>query len=154
MLPTCRPKLDFGGARLLRGSIRWLRPIPEKRVFRNLPKAMNKKSSNWYVPPDIAVLFGLFFILPVVAPIAGMLLPLVARFRSGDLVGVFYAALALGAVGTVLLFIARLPLYRKRQLLSLGPGRLDSLHRKLYWTAYLFVGVGVSLLVLIWVRLK
>ena len=115
---------------------------------------MNKKSSDWYVPPDIAFLFSIYFILPIIMVLSGMLLPLLARFKSGDLVGVFYSALALGAVGTVLLFFARLPLYRKRQFLTFGPSQLSGIHRRLYWLAYLFVAVSILLLVLIWLRLR
>jgi len=115
---------------------------------------MSKKPSNWYVPPDIAFLFGFFFIIPIIVVASGMLLPLLSHFKSGDLVGVFYSALALGAVGTVLLFFARLPLYRKRLFLTFGPGQLDGIHRRLYWAAYLFVAVSVLLLVLIWLRLR
>ncbi len=115
---------------------------------------MSKKSSNWYVPPDIALLFGFFFILPVISAITGMLLPLLARLKSGDLVGVFYSALGLGAVGTGLLFFVRLPLYRKRQFLSFGPGQLYGIHRKLYWVAYVLIAVSILLLVLIWLKLR
>jgi hypothetical protein len=115
---------------------------------------MSRKSSDWYVPPDIVFLFGFYFIVPVIVFGTGVLLPLLARFESGNLTGVFYSALALGAVGTVLLFFARLPLYRKRQFLSFGPGQLDGIHRKLYWVAYLFVVVSVLLLVSIWLRLR
>jgi hypothetical protein len=115
---------------------------------------MIKKSSDWYVPPDIAFLFSLYFIFPIVMAVSGMLLPLLARFKSGDLVRVFYSALALGAVGTVLLFFARLPLYRKRQFLAFGPSQLSGIHRRLYWLAYLFVAVSILLLVLIWLRLR
>ena len=115
---------------------------------------MNKKSSNWYVPPDIALLFSFYLALPIILILSGVLLPLLARFNSGDLVGVFYSALALGAVGTALLFFARLPLYRKRQFLTFGPSQLSGIHRKLYWLAYLFVVVSIFLLVLIWLRLR
>jgi len=115
---------------------------------------MSKKSSDWYVPPDVAFLAGFYFIIPAILIASGVLLPLLARFKSGDLVGVFYSALALGAVGTVLLFFARLPLYRKRQFLSFGPGQLSGIHRRLYWVAYLFVVVSILLLVLIWLRLR
>jgi archaellum biogenesis protein FlaJ (TadC family) len=115
---------------------------------------MSKKSSDWYVPPDIVFLFSIYIALPIVAAISGVLFPILTRFKTGDLLGVFYLALALGAVGTVLLFFARLPLYRKRQFLSFGPRQLTGIHRKLYWVAYLFVAVSILLLVLIWLRLR
>jgi hypothetical protein len=115
---------------------------------------MSKKSSDWYVPPDIAFLFGIYFIIPAILLLSGILLPLLACFKSGDLIGVFYFALALGGVGTILLFFARLPLYRKRQFLTFGPSQLSGIHRRFYWLAYLFVAVSVLLLVLIWLRLR
>jgi hypothetical protein len=115
---------------------------------------MKKKSSDWYVPPDMAFWFSIYFAFPIIAILSGILLPLLARFKSGDVIGIFYSALALGAAGTVLLFFARLPLYRKRQFLTLGPGQLSGIHRRLYWLAYLFLAVSILLLVLIWLRLR
>ena len=127
---------------------------PLSFIVRPLDHVMNKKSSDWYVPPDIAFLFSFYFVLPIVAILSGTLLPLVAHLKSGDVVGIFYSALVLGAVGTVLLFCARLPLYRKRQFLTLGPRQLSGIHRRFYWLAYLFVAVSILLLVLIWLRLR
>ncbi|HEY3761810.1 MAG TPA: hypothetical protein VGN23_08680 [Verrucomicrobiae bacterium] len=110
---------------------------------------MSRKSSDWYVPPY--VIFVL--VVPVTTLIAGMLLPLLSDFKTGDLTGFFYSALILGAVGTVILFFARLPLYRKRQFLIFGPAQLDKFHRRLYWVACLFILISVLLMVLIWFRL-
>jgi archaellum biogenesis protein FlaJ (TadC family) len=115
---------------------------------------MDRKKSDWYVPPDIGFLFSVYFVLPIIMILSGMLLPLLARFKSGDVIGIFYCALALGALGTVMLFFARLPLYRKRQFPTFGPGQLSGIHRRLYWLAYLFVAVSILLLVLIWLRLR
>lgn len=115
---------------------------------------MDRKKSDWYVPPDIGCLFFFYFAFPIIAILSGMLLPLIARFKSGNVIGIFYSALALGVLGTVLLFFARLPLYRKRQFLTFGPGQLSGIHRRLYWLAYLFVAVSILLLVLIWLRLR
>jgi hypothetical protein len=111
---------------------------------------MKKKSSDWYVPPEL----GLFLIIPIIAILAGMLLPLLARFKSGDIVGIYYAAIGVGAVGAVLLFFARLPLYRQRQFWTFGPGHLSGIHRKLYWLAYMLIAVSGLLLLLIWLRLR
>jgi hypothetical protein len=112
---------------------------------------MSKRSSNWYVPFDVLFLLLTF---PSIVILSGILLPLLARFKSGHLTGVFYLALSVGAVGAVLLFFARLPLYRKRQFFAFGPRRLDAVHRKFYWAAYAFIAVSVLLLVLIWLRLR
>jgi hypothetical protein len=76
-----------------------------------------------------------------------MLLPSLSYLRQQGGVGAFAVALALGVVGILLLFLARLPLYRRRQFFSFGPRQLDRPHRKLYWWAYGFVVVSIFLLV-------
>jgi len=53
------------------------------------------------------------------------------------------------AIGTVLLFLARLPLYRQRRFLTFGPKELDERHRRVYWWAYRFIGASVLLLVVL-----
>ena len=111
---------------------------------------MKKTSSDWYVPPEI----GFFLVIPIIAVLSSMLLPLVARFKSGDVTGIFYAAVAGGAVGSVLLFFARLPLYRQRRFWTFGSSQLDPFHRKLYRVAYVFLGISILLLLLIWLRLR
>jgi hypothetical protein len=111
---------------------------------------MSKKSSDWYVPPE----FSLLLCIATIVVLSAILLPIVGRFKSGDLVGIFYLALVLGGVGSVLLFFARLPLYRKRQFFTFGPGQLSGIHRRLYWLAYPFLLVSIGLLFLIWLRLR
>jgi len=58
----------------------------------------------------------------------------------------FWIALFITILGTVLLFIARLPLYKKRIFFSLGPGRLPKTHRKIYFLSYCFIVLGIILL--------
>lgn len=111
---------------------------------------MEKKSSNWYVPLDIAS----FFIIPIIAILGGLLLPVIGQLKSGDVVAIFYAALLFGVGGTILLFFARLPLYRQRKFLSFGPSQLNGIHRKLYWFSYLLVAISILLLVLLCLRLR
>ena len=55
----------------------------------------------------------------------------------------------MGGVGTVLLFFARLPLYRQRRFLVFGPRELDKRHRRLYWWAYRFIAASIVLLVVL-----
>ena len=76
-----------------------------------------------------------------------MLLPFLSYLRQQGSVGVFAVAITLGAIGILLLFLARLPLYRRGQFLTFGQSQLDAPHRKLYWWAYGFVGGSVILFV-------
>jgi hypothetical protein len=102
------------------------------------------KKSDWTpLPPDITI----WFIIPLIGILAGMILPFLSHLRRQGSIGAFAVAVALGAVGILLLFFARLPLYRRRQFLTFGPRQLDAQHRKLYWWAYGFVAVSVLLLV-------
>jgi len=114
---------------------------------------METKKPNMYAPALIGF-FGFYFVVPAIAILSGDFLDLLASFKSGDVLGIFYTALALGMLGTVLLFLARLQLYRKRQFLTFGPGSLIGIHRNLYLVAYLFVAVSILLFVRIWWRLK
>ncbi|HXC98467.1 MAG TPA: hypothetical protein VN048_03935 [Verrucomicrobiae bacterium] len=109
---------------------------------------MEKKSSNWYVPPDILVHFA----LPLIAIISLLTVPLVSDLENGDALKIYFAGLGFAAVGTILLFIARLPLYRRGRFWTVGPRELDRTHRKLYWTAYLFVLAAFGLLAIAWLR--
>ena len=57
-----------------------------------------------------------------------------------------WMALTLAVIGVVLLFIARLPLYRHRRFFTFGPKGLPEGHRKVYRIAYGFVGVGAAMM--------
>jgi hypothetical protein len=111
---------------------------------------MKKTSSDWYLPPEV----WLVLVIPTVAILSAMLLPLLARFKSGEVTGIFYAAIIGSVIGVVLLFFARLPLYRQRRFLTFGSSQLDSAHRRLYRVAYVFLGISILLLLLIWLRLR
>jgi len=62
--------------------------------------------------------------------------------RAGDRT-LFWFALAAALIGIVLLFIARLPLYRQGRFLTFGPKALPQDHRRIYWIAYVFIIAGV-----------
>ena len=109
-----------------------------------------KKSSDWYFPPDVAAVLG---------PILAILVFLYVSFgvsmakRFGD-TSLFHFALFLGGIGAVLLFLARLPLYRQRRFFTLGPRSLSGIHRKLYYAAYLFIVPSAALLLVLLVSMK
>src|SRR5204862_3096067 len=90
------------------------------------------KESGWYFPPDLAALLGLYYVVLPMALIGGWLGTGIYNAKSVGDNSAFWATIALGGIGTVLLFLARLPLYRQRRFLVLGPRDLDERHRRLY----------------------
>jgi hypothetical protein len=66
----------------------------------------------------------------------------------------FHFVLWLGGIGSVLLFAARLPLYRQRRFFTLDPKALTGVHRKLYYAAYWFIVPSVALLALLLLSVK
>ena len=82
-----------------------------------------------------------------------MLLPALNSARDGNPVFV-YVSVAMALAGIVLLFFARLPLYRQHKFFCFGPKALPLSHRKLYWTAYVFIAVAVVLMLLLTLALS
>jgi len=118
---------------------------------------MSKKPSDWYLPEEVLGFLASIFLLPaigVIAVLASMLLPSITTLQRVDVPKLFSVGLAAGVCGIVLLFFARLPLYRQRQFLTFGPRELDRFHRRLYWLAYLFVIASVIFLGIVWLRLR
>jgi|ERR1035441_693331 hypothetical protein len=115
---------------------------------------MSKKSSDWYVPLDWAFQFGWLLVCPAVAILASFLLPALGQIKEAKAINLFYSGLILGCFGIVLLFLARLPLYRQRKFLSFGSRELPAFHRKLYWLAYVFVVASVLSLAFVWLKVK
>lgn len=96
----------------------------------------------------------LLFVIPVIAILAGVLLPVLSFLKTADAIILFYTALGTGVMGSMLLFLARLPLYRQRRFWTFGPGALPQFHRKLYWLAYVAVVAALSLLGIVRLRVK
>ncbi|HTQ51831.1 MAG TPA: hypothetical protein VMJ12_14060 [Candidatus Acidoferrales bacterium] len=115
---------------------------------------MGKKSSVWYIPPDWVLVFSLLFVIPAVPVLADTLLPALSLLKTTDAVVLFYVALGFGVTGSILLFFARVPLYRQRGFGTFGPRGLLNFHRKLYWLAYFFVAVCVLLFAIVWLKTK
>jgi hypothetical protein len=119
--------------------------------------AMSNKRSDWHLPEEVLGFLSSIFVMPIIAAIAmlaAMLLPSITSLRGVVITRLFWIGLAAGVFGTVLLFLARVPLYRQRRFWTFGPRELDRFHRRLYWLAYLVVIVSVGLLVIVWLRLK
>jgi hypothetical protein len=115
---------------------------------------MEKKSSNWYFPADLICLLFLWIGIPAIAIFTCDIMSLLSSLTSADALRLFCSALGFAVVGTVLLFLARLPLYRQRKFWTVGPRDLDQPHHRLYWLAYLFVLTSIGLLVVGWFRVR
>jgi len=115
---------------------------------------MSKRRSDWHLPEEVLGLLSTLFLVPAIAVIAGLLLPAITTLRSVDVTRLFSVGLAAGAAGAVLLFFARLPLYRQRRFWTFGPRELDRFHRRLYWLAYFVVLASISLLGIVWFRVR
>ncbi|HXR04278.1 MAG TPA: hypothetical protein VN836_06175 [Verrucomicrobiae bacterium] len=115
---------------------------------------MSGKRSNWYIPPDWAFLFGLWVIIPATVILAGASLPVLSRMKTADVFDLYWGGLGFGFSGIVLLFFARLPLYRQRRFWTFGPSTLSGFHRKLYYLAHTAIVAALLLLGAVWLRVK
>jgi hypothetical protein len=117
---------------------------------------MSKNRSDWHLPEEVLGLLSIVF-MPIVAAIAMLaatLLPPVTTLQRVDITALFLVGLVAGVCGIILLFFAKLPLYRQQRFLTFGPRELDRFHRRLYWLAYLVVLASIGLLVVVWFRLR
>ncbi|MEY4201596.1 MAG: hypothetical protein RLZZ265_3336 [Verrucomicrobiota bacterium] len=102
--------------------------------------AKQKDPLAWYVPP--MVMFQLA--VPVVGMLAFLLFPALQAAEHGSPVPA--AALALIVVGVVFLFLARLQFYRQTRFFMFEPQQLTGIRRRLRFTAYACLGIGVLML--------
>jgi ABC-type Fe3+-siderophore transport system permease subunit len=117
----------------------------------------NKKRSDRQLPEEVIGLLSSIFFMPAIAAIgvlAAMLLPSITSFRGMDVTRLFWVGVATGISGVILLFLARLPLYRQRRFWTFGPRELDRFHRRLYWLAYLVVLASLGLLLIVWFKVR
>ena len=115
---------------------------------------MNKKRPDWYLPEEVLGLLSTIFFAPAIAALAALLLPAITSLHGADVTRLFSVGLGAGVCGIVLLIFARLPLYRQRRYWTFGPRELDRFHRRLYWSAYLFVLASILFLVIVWFRVS
>jgi hypothetical protein len=114
-----------------------------------MPDIEQDKKDSSPVPPDMAGIGSfLFMILAVLFVSCGL-----SWAKRGDTT-LFNLAVFLGAIGAVLLLIARIPLYRQRRFFTLGPRALTGIYRKLYFAAYVFIVPSIVLLVLLLLSLR
>lgn len=106
--------------------------------------AKKKDSLAWYVPPEVAFQLIMPLAMLLVSLFASALLAIDLRSPTFVVVG-----LAVSLLGAILLFVARLPLYRQRRWFSFGPKHLTGTHRRLYFAAYVCLSVGVMMFLLL-----
>lgn len=104
--------------------------------------------SEWYIPPDWRFILSWHFVLIPVAILMAVFTVALSKVAQGDTT-LLWVALVVGVTGVVMLFFARLSLYRQRKFLSFGPQALSASHRRLYWIAYGFIGVSIAIMVLL-----
>jgi type IV secretory pathway VirB3-like protein len=93
--------------------------------------------NSWYFPPVLGL-----SLIPVVSAVGvAVILSVVNSLRTGELT-IPLLAMSFASVGVVLLFLARLPLYRQRRFFAFGSRLLDEPHRRLYRWAYRFLCLG------------
>jgi hypothetical protein len=123
-------------------------------MFGERRRIMKKRDSDWYIPSEALGLLSTLLLVPCIAVLIGILLPVVAGLKTADVVALYGMGVGAGVVGAALLFIARVPLYRQRRFWTFGPRYLDRKHRRIYWLAYAFVSAGLLLLWVVWLRTR
>lgn len=103
------------------------------------------RASTAHFPPDLAALFSLGLLPAFVLLILSMAVHLT---RTIELPAWWLAGTAFALAGAALLFSAKLPFYRRRELLRFGPHGLDSGHRRRYFLAYVLILPGIGMLVM------
>ena len=113
---------------------------------------MSKRDSNWYIPSDWLWHLGMLLTLFCSVVLSSVLLPVVSRLMTASVTVLYGVAVGVGVFGIVLLFVARLPLYRQHRFWTVGPRELDCKHRRFYWSAYAIVSLSLLLLWIVWLR--
>ena len=107
------------------------------------------RDSHVRFPPDL----GCMIVMPLTAILAGMIVPLLSAARRGDKT-LFVVSLGVSAVGVILLFRARLPLYREGRFFTIGSAALPEPQKRLYRAAWKVILVGAGMLAILNVMLR
>jgi hypothetical protein len=113
---------------------------------------MSKRESNWYVPADWLWHFSIHVMLLAIVLLTSISLSIVGWLNGAALSTLYRLGLGASIVGIMLLFISRLPLYRKRRFWTIGPKQLDQRHRRFYWLAYIMIIISLLLFTVVWLR--
>lgn len=105
-------------------------------------------NSNWYVPPDWRLILSSHFVFIPIMILTSLFFTALGQATRGNPT-LLWVALAIGVVGVILLFLARLPLYREKKFLTIGPKALPPGRRKLYWISYGFIGTSIAIMAML-----
>jgi hypothetical protein len=109
---------------------------------------MDKKPPDWLLPAEaLGVVLSTY--LPAAAAILLLILTLLRPLLHALPAALYWLGLGTGGIGIILLFFARLPLYRQGRFWTFGPQHLDRSHRRLYWVAYLLVAACILLFLIL-----
>ena len=106
--------------------------------------AKQKDPLAWYIPPEAVLWLGPFA-LAFVCGLATTLMNTFFAVRRGDL-SFLVVSFGVCLTGVLLLFFARLPLYRQRRWFTFGPRHLTGIHRRIYFVAYGFLVIGFTMI--------
>ena len=106
---------------------------------------MSSKRFDRHLPRDWRFFFAWQPLPIIVFLLTSFLLWFIQGTRQGDPTFLWVASI-LAVVGIVLLFIARLPLYRQGRYFTFGWRALPEGYRKVYRIAYGFIGVSVVMM--------
>lgn len=101
---------------------------------------------NWeWNPGDI----GHILLAPIIMTIVACAsLPVFSFIANAQWIPLYWTGLALSTAGLILLFIARLPLYREKRFFVWGARALPETSRRYYRWAYCLIAPGAAFLIL------
>ena len=112
---------------------------------------MSSTQSDLYFPRDWLAVIIYMTGIPL---LMGILMPTMARAMNTNPTYTMLASYAAGLSGVILLFLARLPLYRQGRFWTFGSKELDRPHRFFYNVAYVFIVVCIILILITWAIVK
>jgi len=109
---------------------------------------MKSDRSESYLGRHWLWLLGFQTLPIVIAIVVGLMLTGFVRAKQGDSFLVWIAVI-LALVGLILLFLAKLPLYRKGRLFTFGSKSMPEKSGRVYRIAYALIGLGVVTMMLL-----
>jgi len=75
----------------------------------------HKKNSNWHLPKDVVFTWSILLVIPIIAILTAVLIPVFARLKTLEPV-IFYCYIggSIGILGIILFFVARTKIKRKK----------------------------------------
>lgn len=104
--------------------------------------------SDWKLPKDMLVLFSVSFVVPSGTIFLACFLPMFSKARRGDPT-LFWITVSIAIVGVVLLFIAKLSIFRQGKFFTFGTKVLPEKHKKIYRFAYCLIVASMIIMLLL-----